>query len=422
MKSLHLKNGIPTFILPTCGTDAVTVLVLFKVGSRYEHEEIRGASHFIEHMMFKGTEKRPKAEMISKELDGVGAEYNAYTGKDGTGYWVKVAKKHAELAVSLLHDMLTCSLFRASDMNRERKVIIEEINMYHDNPMMHIEELLEEEAFKGSTLGCEIAGSKKHMEKMHRKDVLDFLNSHYSPERMVIAVAGAVGADFKSRLERTFGRMAKHKRVSRGFENFSPESFAKHPRASVQYKDTQQVQIALGFPSCGYSDDRLAATRLLSVILGGSMSSRLFSAVREKRGLCYFVRTQINTYEDTGLFVVRSGLDKSRLPLAGKVIMNELRAIAKTKVSSDELRKAVDYISGKTVLELEDSAARAEWFATQQLYLERALTPEEKLAQYKNVTSSQIREVAEIIFDTKKMCVAGIGPFKNSQEVLKYFV
>ncbi|KKW37188.1 MAG: Processing protease [Candidatus Giovannonibacteria bacterium GW2011_GWA2_53_7] len=422
MNCSYLKNNIPTYLLPSSGTDAVTVLVLVKVGSRYEEEAINGASHFIEHMMFKGTKKRPNAQMISRALDAVGADYNAYTGKDLTGYWVKVDKRHVNLAVDLLHDMIANSTFKSAELNRERQVIMEEINMYHDNPMMHVDEMFESLMLDGSTLGWEIAGDHKRMKEMTRKDVLAFRDAYYTPERMTIAMAGAVPKDAKQQLEATFGTLKSGKGSAKEFVPFGGPRARRGIRAVIQHKDTQQVQLAMGFPSVGYADKDLPAVKLLSVILGGPMSSRLFTSIRERRGLCYFIRASLSTYEDTGLFVVQSGLDKSRLGLAGKTVMQELRKMVKEKVSAEELRRAKDYLSGKITLNLEDSSNRAEWYAKQQLFSGSALTPEERLRQYASVTPTQIQRVASKIFDPKQMGVAGIGPFKSPKDIWKHLV
>ncbi|MDA1038418.1 MAG: pitrilysin family protein [bacterium] len=421
MTPVNLKNNIPAYLLPSNGTGAVAILVLVKVGSRYEYPEVNGVSHYIEHLMFKGTTRRPKAEDISRALDAVGAEYNAFTGKDITGYWIKVDKKHQALAVDLLHDMLTESRFVKADMDRERNVIIEEINMYHDSPMMHVDEMLESLMFDGSTLGWEIAGSHKTMTDMTRKEVINFYKQYYVPERMVVAAAGAISKDTQAMLNKTFGSIPNSKNTPSEFDVFSLPKSRRGVRASVEYKKTKQVQIALGFPAFGYNDKELAATKVLSVIMGGFMSSRLFSSVREKRGLAYFIRASVEAYEDTGLFVIQSGLDKSRLPLAGKTIMNELRDVVKNKVTSAELRRAKDYISGTTTLKMEDSSNVATWFARQQLYSGKALSQKEKLAQFEKVTSSEIQAVAAKMFDKKKMGVSGIGPFNKPLDVWKHF-
>lgn len=421
MRPIFLHNNIPAYLLPAPGTGAVTVLALVKIGSRYEFEAINGASHFIEHMMFKGTTKRPTAQIISQTLDAVGADYNAYTGKEMTGYWVKIDAKHAELAVDLLHDVMTHSTFKTPDMDRERKVIMEEINMYNDNPMMHVDEILESLMFDGSTLGWEIAGDHKRMQEMTCKDVLAFRNAAYIPERMVLAMAGAVPRDARRMLETTFGSLRADKRSTEEYLPFGGPKARRGVRAVVEYKDTRQVQIALGFPSVGVNHKDLPAAKLLSIMLGGSMSSRLFSSVREKRGLCYFIRASLSTYDETGLFVIQSGLDKSRLPLAGETIMRELRHMVKEKVSSSELRRAKDYLAGKVTLDLEDSSNRAEWYAKQHLAQGGALTPEEKLGQYAAVTSAQIQRVAAETFDLAHMGVAGIGPFTGPRDVWKHF-
>lgn len=420
MKPAYLHNNIPTYLIPTSGTGAVTLLVLVKVGSRYEYEAINGASHFIEHMMFKGTKKRPNAQIISRTLDAVGADYNAYTGKDLTGYWVKVDERHAPLAIDLLHDMVTQSTFKSGDMARERQVIMEEINMYHDNPMMHVDEMLETLMFQGSTLGWEIAGDHKRMKEMTRKQVIDFRDTYYTPERMVIAMAGSVPKDGLSRLESTFGTMKTAKTPASEFVPYVPAKRKGKMQAAVQYKETEQVQLAMGFPSMGYADKDLPAAKLLAVMLGGPMSSRLFTSVRERRGLCYFIRASLSTYEDTGLFVIQSGLDKSRLGLAGKTIQQEIRKMVKQKVTGEELRRAKDYLAGKMTLNLEDSSARAEWYAKQQLFAGSALSPEEKLRQYAKVTPAQIQRVANQIFDASTLGVAGIGPFRTPAQVWKH--
>ncbi len=421
MRPILLHNNIPTYLLPASGTGAVTVLALVKVGSRYEHEAINGASHFIEHMMFKGTKKHPTSQMISQTLDAVGADYNAYTGKDMTGYWVKIDQAHAGLAINLLHDMIVNSTFKTPEMNRERNVIMEEINMYHDNPMMHVDEMLESLMFDGSTLGWEIAGDHRRMREMTRTDVLAFRDTYYTPERMVIAVSGAVPRDARRQLERTFGSLSRGC-PAQEFVPFGGPRSRRGARAAVQYKETKQVQIALGFPSVGFWHKDLSTANLLSVILGGSMSSRLFSSVREKRGLCYFIRASLSTYQDTGVFVIQSGLDKSRLDLAGKIVMRELRRIVREKVSSAELKRAKDYLAGKITLDLEDSSSRAEWYAKQHLASGSALTPEEKLRQYGMVTPAHIQRVASAIFDSRRMGVAGIGPFRRPTDVWKHFV
>lgn len=418
---IQLKNGTRVHLLPFSGTKTTAVLVLFRVGSRYEYADINGASHFIEHLMFKGTKKRPNTLAISKSLDAIGADYNAYTGKNITGYYIRAGSTHQKLAVDILHDMLFHSTYKPEEMKRERRVIIEEINMYKDNPIMHVEDLLEQAMFEGNTLGWEIAGSSETMLKMTRKQVIDFRDAHYTPERMVIAVAGKVDPQIKGWLESTFGKVAVGKKNSDGYKDFGAFEETKKPRVKIQYKETEQVQIALGFPSYGVDDDRNPAVELLATILGGTMSSRLFVSVRERRGLAYMVRASNSKYEDIGNFMIQSGLDKSRVDLAMKVIFKELKDIKKNGPSAEELKLAKEYRHGKLVIALENSSSQAEFYARQELFLGKTNTPETVSKKYANVTKAQIKKVANDILNVNKLSIAAIGPYKTEASLLKHF-
>ncbi len=410
---LTLKNGARVHLVPFAGTDAATVLVLFKVGSRFETPDINGASHFIEHLMFKGTKRHPTTLDISRTLDAHGAEYNAFTGKDYTGYYVKIDAEHLPTAVDLLHDMLFHSLFDKKEMDRERNVIIEEINMYRDNPIMRVDDLLEEAMFQGNTLGWNIAGTPELMRSMTRDAVIAYRDSHYAPERMVVAVAGKVPKNIRALLDRTFGSVKKGKGEPDGFTPFAGRPAEAEPRFNVDFKETEQVQLAFGWPSYGYKDPRNPAVSLLASILGGTMSSRLFVAVRERRGLAYSVRAGNGAYQDVGAFTVMAGLDKSRLPEAVKTIQGELRKIRTSGVTVQELREAKDHAHGRLRLKMEDSSERADWFARQELFLDAAKTPDERLRQIDRVTRDAVRAAAKDILDPKKLSVAAVGPYKD---------
>lgn len=406
-------------MIPYEGTDAATVLVLTKVGSRYEYAEINGASHFIEHLMFKGTKKRPKTIDISRALDAVGALYNAYTGKDRTGYYVKIDGKHVEMAIDVLHDMLFHSKFDPVELNRERGVIIEEINMYRDNPMMHVEDILEEVMFDGSTLGWEIAGSHKTMREMPRSKIIKFRDEYYTPSRMVVVVAGKIDRRTLGWVKKTFGTVKPAKEPSKDFKVFGEFKETKKPKVKLQYKDTAQIQVAMGFPSYGMEDKRNPALELLAIILGGTMSSRLFISVRERRGLAYFVRATNDPYEDVGKFMIQSGLDKTRLPLALKTIRKEVRDIKKNGVTARELREAKDHLSGKLLLRLENSSERAEWYGRQEIFLSKVKTPKSYMKELDEVTRSQVKKVANEVMDEKKLSIAVIGPYKTGGDFLR---
>lgn len=423
IKKIKLKNGTKVLLVPMDSTKAVTLLVLFPVGSRNEHSKINGSSHYIEHMMFKGTKKRPTTLDISRELDGVGAEYNAFTSKDHTGYYIKTSSEHADLAMDMLSDMLFNSKFDEVEMDRERKVIIEEIHMYEDNPMMFVEELMEQLLFEGNSLGWRISGARADMETMSRVDVMVHHGMHYRPSKMLVVAAGHLPKNMLKVLEQKFGvikepRAALPKPFSKFVLNEKDFTAAK---LKLQFKKTEQVQLSVGFPAFGIEDKRMPALTLLGAILGGTMSSRLFVEVRERRGLCYFVKAGTNPYQDTGAFVIQSGLTLGRIEEAITVIMGELAKVKKNGVTKEELSRAKENIRGKIVLALEGSDEQADFYGKQELFRNKFLTPEEKLALFDKVKLADIQKIAKEIFRTERIRAAMIGPLKDEAALLKLF-
>lgn len=416
-KHFEFKNKARLITIPFKDSQAVTLFFLFGVGSRYEHKEINGASHFIEHLMFKGTKKRPTTLDISRDLDRVGAEFNAMTSKDYTGYYIKINREKFDLALDILSDMILNSKFAPAEINKERGVVIEEINMYNDNPMMSVESLFEELVHSGSTLGWDIAGPAAVIRKVSRQELLTYKNEYYQPGNLVVAVAGNINDDVKKKIEEKLINKLPANKTRRAFKPFAENQ--KEPRLKIKFKQTKQVQLAMGFPAFGYQDDRIYALHLLTIILGGNMSSRLFVSVREKRGLAYFVRCYPNFYQDTGNFYIQSGLDASRLDKAIEVMMKELKKIKKVKVSEKELIDAKEFIKGKSVLTLEDTSHLTEYYAKQWLLAERLMTPEQKMKKYEAVTTEAIRQVAKDIFVAQKFNLAIIGPVKGEKRLEK---
>lgn len=417
----QLKNGIQLITVPHEDATSVTIMVFVKVGSRYETKELNGASHFIEHMMFKGTKKRPTSLDISRELDRFGAEYNAYTAKDVTAYYIKIDAEKQKLAIDLLNDMLFHSKFEAEEVARERGVIIEEIHMYQDNPASHMEDLLEEALFPNSTLGWAIVGPKENIKSMSRDGLVGYRDAYYIPSRMTIAASGKLSVDFKMLLEKTFGSVRQPKETQDA--PFTPFVMTpNHPEwLKFQYKKTEQVQLGMAFPGYKYGDPHGAAARFLGLILGGSMSSRLFIEVREKRGLCYSIHASHQSLEDTGLFVVSSGLERTRFAEAVQVIWKELQRIAKQGIDATELRQAKDHLRGKLMLHFEDSANQADWYGKQWVYQKKLVTPEERMKEMNKVTAKQIQEVAKAIFQGKNLHVSVVGPFEDPEELKAIF-
>ncbi|KKW31296.1 MAG: Peptidase M16 domain protein [Candidatus Uhrbacteria bacterium GW2011_GWA2_52_8d] len=419
MTQLTLQNGLRVLLAPVNGTDTVSVLVLVRVGSRYEPAHLNGSCHFIEHMMFKGTRRRPTAQHISRTLDAIGADFNAFTGKNYTGYYVKVDKSHLELGLDIIDDMIFASKMDAEELNRERGAIIEEIHMYEDNPMMHVSDLLERVMFDGSTLGWEIAGTPKIIREVDRDEMYAFWKKYYQPSNMVLVVSGNIDKRVQRWIEETFGtRKSMHKSFD-GFADFVLHTPHKKPLARVQTKPTEQIQLAIGFPSFGMQDPRNIALTLLGVILGGNMSSRLFVEVRERKGLAYFVRVANDAYEEVGNFMIRAGLDKQRLDVAVTTIMREVRKIVREPVTAKELRDAKAYIRGQMAIRLEDSYERAQWFAREKMFQKSVRTPEHYLKMIEKITLKDVRAVAGSVLDLKQMSLAAVGPFKNGDDLLK---
>ena len=420
-KKLQLSNGLRVLLVPCEGTAAVTMLALFEVGSRYEGLKLNGASHYIEHMMFKGTERRPHTMIISRDLDSVGADYNAFTGKDHTGYYIKLQAGKFELAADMLEDMVYHSLYRQADLDSERNVIAEEIRMYEDNPMMLVEELLEEELYRGSSLGRPISGTVKTMAGIGRGDLVGYRDGYYVPSRTVLAVAGNFNeAEVMASLEAKFGQRRAAKEP-RKFVRFDPAKTGQtKPRIHVRRKETEQVQLAIGFPAYPYGDARMPALNLLSIILGGTMSSRLFIEVREKRGYAYFVRAGVNPYQDVGNLTIQAGLSREHVHDATKVILKEVDRIRTKDVTAEELERAKENLKGRLTLSLEDSSHLADWYGKQELMMRKTETPAEKLAKIYAVDREAVRRAAVDVFKNKRMAMAVIGPYEDNRPFLRH--
>ncbi|MDD4477128.1 MAG: pitrilysin family protein [Patescibacteria group bacterium] len=424
-----LKNGINLITVPVKGTKAVTVLAMFPIGSRYENKKISGASHFVEHLMFKGTKKRPTSLDISRELDAAGAHFNAFTYKDYTGYYVKIDGKQQKLAYDILSDMLFCSKFEPEEIEKEKGVITEEIRMYDDNPIMAVDNLFDKAMFGEHPLGWDIAGTEKSVKNITRNELWDYYKSAYRPNNMVLVAAGDVDKKGIEDLKKYFEKETPRSESS-GKNCFQQNEFLKffwpekilplEKRIEVGVRKVDQAQVILGFPGLSYFDKKKYAASVLLSILGGSMSSRLFVEVREKRGLAYSIGAGSVWHLDVGAAQIQAGLDPERLKEAVKVIKDELRKISSELVGKKELAEAKSNISGRTVLSMEDSSAQAELFAKQFWFSPKMETYEEVLKKIEKVTAVEARDLAKQIFVLNKMRVAVIGPY-GKKEILEIF-
>lgn len=418
-----LKSGLTVITIPMPAVGSVTSLVLANTGSRYETTDKEGIAHFFEHIVFKGTAKFPDAHKLSSTIDAIGAEFNAFTSKEYTGYYVKSASKHIETAVDVLSDMLMQPNIKQADVEREKTVIIEEINMYRDNPMSHVNNLFDHLFFSDRGLQHDIIGSRETVNSITSEDFEQFLSKWYGLDNLIVILAGdsQVISDSKTleMVEKLFSKTPKNKRVTekRKVADFFAETPISENKLWVEEKKTEQAHLILGWPGIARDSKDRYALSVLSVIMGGNMSSRLFTEVREKRGLCYYVRSDADYYHDTGIVGASAGVDPTRVKEAIKVIREEFAALAdQTKpVSADELSRAKEYISGMTVLSLEDSESVAQYFGTKLLLMNKIEGPEEVLKKIQAVTMEEVHALAKKLF-TDKPRLALIGPFSNKEE------
>ena len=402
------------FLKPLHETNAISVLVLIKTGSRYENEKNNGVAHFIEHLLFKGTKKRPTSFSISKELDGIGADYNAFTSKDKTGYYIKASKEHLELALDILSDMIFNSKFDNLEIERERGVIIEEINMYNDNPVMNIDSLIENSVFDGHPLGRQISGEIKIIKEISREEILKFYKQYYKRENMFIGISGNFSEEEAKKIIKKYFKVSEFN-INKDFDVF--KSHQQSSRVKLTEKNTDQIHLAIGFQGVKYDDKYDKALELLSVILGGNMSSRLFMKIREKLGLCYYIRCESSHYEDTGIFTILSGLDKSRIDEAVKNIFKELKNFLKNGITQEELNMAKEFLKGKFMLRMEDSMNVIAFYCEQFIMKGKFKTIEKTLNEFDKITKKDILEVGRKIFQKNKVNLAVISPYKDK----KYF-
>ena len=411
-QKITLKNGLRLMSVPMPAVGSTTVLVAVAAGSRYETRRVNGLFHFLEHMAFKGTQKRPTTLEISSEVESVGGEFNAATSKDITSYYLKVAAKHQRLAFDILADILTNSLFKEEEIEREKGVIIEEINMIEDTPIRAIDNYFEELLYGDNPMGWNVAGKKETVRGLKRNDFLKVFQALYFPKNMVIAVAGKFE---KTRLEplaeEFFGGLKNVKKSQ-------PKSIKidqRRPRLKLVTKKTEQAHFILGVPGFWYSHPDRFVLGVLATILGGGMSSRLFTEIRERRGLAYYVSAHPEFYTDSGYLIAQAGVRLKAIDEAIKVVLNQLDDLRNKKVNQKELKKAKEFLKGRLILALEDSYLIASRYAGQLLLEEKIRTTKETLALIDKVMVEEMQGVAKKLFKPEKLNLAVIGPYKDGQ-------
>ncbi|HPN96640.1 MAG TPA: pitrilysin family protein [Candidatus Moranbacteria bacterium] len=415
-KKTTLKNGLRIITVPMAGTETVTVTVMIGVGSRYETEKEAGLSHFIEHMFFKGTKKRPTTLDISSELDSIGGEFNAFTAKDKTMYYAKVDAKHLDKALDVVADMYLNSKIDEKEINREKGTILQELNMYEDMPIRNVGDVFESLLYNGNPLGREIIGRKKTIKSFKRENFLNYMNRFYMANDTVVCVAGKINEKKAvAKIKGYFENMGRGEKP----HIIKVKEKQKTPQIKIKNKKTDQTHFVFGVRAYHQEHKDRFALGLLSVILGGNMSSRLFIEVRERRGLAYYVRSAEETFKDCGYFSVQAGVEHKNLELAILTILKELKKITRDKISEKELQKAKDFVKGKSVMGLESSDEVAMFYVNQEVSKGKIMVPEEVFKRFDKVTVSDIMRVAKDIFKKEKMNLAVIGPHKNAAKLKK---
>lgn len=402
-----LPNGLRVISVPMPSLESATVMIMVGAGSRYENRKNNGISHFLEHMAFKGTEKRPTAMDISTLIDGMGGEFNAFTGKEITGYYIKSAAANVETSVDVLSDMLQNSKLDSSEIEKEKGVIIEEINLYEDSPSRKIGDIFERLVYGDTPMGWDTAGEKDVIRSINRQDFVSYMQSLYSPTNITVVFAGGITENKAVELaEKYFGKMKKFNTIK---ASGIVEKQTK-PEVFVKTKITEQAHVAIGFRTVPTSHADKYPLEVLAAILGGGMSSRLFHEVREKRGLAYYVRTSADFYEDAGNITTFAGVDPKRAQDAVSVVLEQYRKmISNPSISKEELKKAKEYMKGHLVLELEDSRSVCGFYAQQEILEKNIKNPDNIMEELDAVTEKDVEAVAKKYFKNSGLNMAVIG-------------
>ncbi|HPS21391.1 MAG TPA: pitrilysin family protein [Candidatus Paceibacterota bacterium] len=415
-----LNNGLKVITVPMKDNPTVTVLVLVEAGSKYETKKINGISHFLEHMCFKGTTKRPKAIDIVKELDAIGSQYNAFTAQEYTGYYAKSDSKHFKKIFDVVSDIYLNSTFPEVEMQKEKGVIIEEINMYEDLPPRHVQDMIMGLLYGDQPAGWNIAGEKKNILNMKRDDFVKYHGEHYVPSATTLVVAGKITEkQVMAEAKKIFGHIKKQKKSQKVKVSEKQEK----PKVLLKFKETDQTHFVLATRTFDLFNKKNVVLSVLAGVLGGGMSARLFQKLREEMGVCYYVRAYGDAYTDHGFFQISAGVDNKRLDEVLKAVLEECKKLVTEKVSKEELEKVKECLIGNMKLSLESSDDIANFYGGQELLRKKIESSEQKAKEIRKVTPDQIQNLAKEIFKNEKLNLALIGPFKSEErflEILKF--
>lgn len=413
-----LDNGLRIVTTNMPHTRSASLCFFIGIGSRYEDPSLAGVSHFIEHLVFKGTARRPTSGDICSAIEGVGGILNAGTSKELTLYWTKTAKIHFQMSLDVISDILLNSKFDPVEIERERQVVIEEINMTVDSPAQLVNQLIDELLWPDHPLGRDTAGTKESMTGITRDNVLEYLKRHYSPSNAVVAVTGNITNDEAVDMVSNAVSSWKNKQAVSEYQPFVP---GKNPRLLVENKDTEQAHLCLALPGLSLKDERRFALDLLNVILGEGMSSRLFIEIRDKLGLAYNIYSYSDHFLDTGCLTVYAGVEPKNLTVTLKAIMEQLGKI-KDLIPDEELSKAKELTKGRMLLRMEDTRDVAGWTGSQEILTGKILTVDQVAKKIDAVTAEDMKRVAEELLVSEQLRLAVVGPVKKEEpleELLK---
>jgi predicted Zn-dependent peptidase len=408
-----LDNGTRVITISMPSLESATVLVMVGAGSRYETKKTNGISHFLEHMAFKGTSKRPSALEISSIIDGMGGEFNAFTSKEYTGYYIKSSKSRIETSFDVISDMLMNSKFDPAEIQKEKGVITEEINLYEDMPARKIGDVYEKLLYGDTPMGWDISGEKENIQSVQREDFLSYMGRLYSADNVTLVAAGGVTEKKVMELANRYFLGMKKFVISKPLPVIENQT---KPEVLVKDKKTEQMHFSMGFRTVSNKSDKRYALSVLAAILGGGMSSRLFHEIREKRGLAYYVRSSTDEYTDAGTLVSTAGVDPKRIDEAVKVMVEEYAKVASGNMDlkKNELRKAKEFLKGHLVLDLEDSRSVAVFYAVQELLEDSIENPDDVLAKIEAVTADEVESAGREFFKNEGLNLALIGKLSSS--------
>ena len=413
-----LKNGIRLITVPMPDNPSVTVLVMVEAGSKYETKNINGLSHFLEHMVFKGTERRPKFSDISRELDSIGANYNAFTSQEFTGYYAKADLRHLDKVMDIVSDMYLNPIFDIEEIKKEKGVIIEELRMYKDLPQQHVHDVMAELLHGDQPAGWNVIGTEETINSFTREHFMTYRKEHYVSDATIVVVAGSFDeSQISLFVDKAFSGISTAQKKGK----LPIKESQDKPAIRLVFKETDQTHLVIGLRTFPITDKRLPAMRVLTGILSGGMSSRLFSKMRDQLGICYYIRAIHSPATDHGDLTISAGVDNSRVEQGIRGIMEECERLKTELVSDEELKKVKDYIAGTTLLELETSDARAEFSGYQEVMKRSIESPAEIIAKTNAVSAEDVRNLAKEIFVNSSLNLAMIGKSKDESGMSEYF-